>query len=488
MLLVALALGTGPVGSGLVHQARADEGGQPAVQQGPIEEARLQALQKELDGAVAAMGASRVGVHVVDLETGQTLYTKRTDEAFNPASNVKLFTSAAALDKLGPQHTFITQILGKAPDEQGVVRGGLTLRGTGEGFLLFEDLLSWAASLKQQGVKKVEGGVRVDDTAFEGDYLPPGFDQKDEDASYRAPIGAMSVNFNSVDAIVEPAAQAGEAARVRLDPPNDHVVVDNQARTVAGSGARIRVRSRPNDSGGTTLTVLGTIGTGSSSVSTRKRIDNPPLFAGAVLVEALKMVGVEVEGPVTKGVAPGGARELVRHRSDALTYLVSAMNKWSSNFMAEQLLRALGRTNSTPSTVDRSREAVTNFLERVGVTTKGLALHNGSGLYAGNEVSPRQVVELLMAMHQHPAGPEFKSSLAVASRDGTLRNRLPSAAGRVRGKTGTLNRVTALSGYALTPSNRQLAFSILVNDTPTYAWNLRDEQDQIARIIASFDG
>jgi D-alanyl-D-alanine carboxypeptidase/D-alanyl-D-alanine-endopeptidase (penicillin-binding protein 4) len=171
-----------------------------------------------------------------------------------------------------------------------------------------------------------------------------------------------------------------------------------------------------------------------------------------------------------------------------LSYIVQAMNKWSNNFMAEQLLRVLGRDGETPSTWERSRETVRGFLERAGIDASQLALKNGSGLYDGNEISPRQFVRLLTFMLDHAAAPEYLSSLAVAGRDGTLADRMNSdaARGRVRAKTGTLNGVSALSGYARTASDRRLAFSIILNDTKRRAWRYRPAQDAFVTALAEF--
>jgi D-alanyl-D-alanine carboxypeptidase/D-alanyl-D-alanine-endopeptidase (penicillin-binding protein 4) len=442
---------------------------------------------------------ARVGMYVVDVTTGQVLYERRADEAFNPASNTKLFTSAAALDVFGPDHTFETHLLVESPDEgdweqpdDGTLESPLYVEGEGEAFLLFEDFVHWAAKLKLRGIDAIEGGIVVDDGAFDGHYLPPAFGQKDEDASYRAPIGAVSVNFNAVSVIVTPADELGMAPDVRLFPPNENVEIDNRARTVQGNRRRCRFTSDPDGEGGTEIVVRGTIGVGADRMRTRLRIDNPPQYAASVFHRALEMVGIEVDGPLRTGDAPGDEKRhvLIRHESQPLSYVVKAMNKWSNNFMAEQLLRTLGRTDDEPSTWKRARRTLRDFLDRAGIDPTGLTLENGSGLYDANRVSPTQVVDLLRAMLRHPSGPEFVSSLAIAGRDGTLRDRMEEgpASGRLRAKTGTLNQVSALSGYVRTQSGRRLAFSMLFNDTPRRGWLYRPVQDELAHALAGFDG
>jgi D-alanyl-D-alanine carboxypeptidase/D-alanyl-D-alanine-endopeptidase (penicillin-binding protein 4) len=430
-----------------------------------------------------------VGIHAVDVATGQVLYSRSADEAMNPASNMKLITSAAALDKFGPQHTFETKLLATQVDGD-TVKGSLYVRGDGEAFLLFEDVLDWAGELRQKGISKIDGDIVIDDTAFKADYLPPGYEQKDEDASYRSPIGAVSINFNAVKAVVEPAKKTGQAANVRLVPPNDHVEVVNKTTTVGGKRRRIGVSSEPTEHG-TRLVISGKIGHGASPyVSRGKRIDNPPEFAGSVLARALAMVDIDFKGVVKTGTTPDGAEVLVAHSSQPLSYVILAMNKWSNNFMAEQVLRTLGAKDDAPSTWQGSKQEVLAFLKRVGIDTSTLNIHNGSGLYDGNEVSPRQFVKLLRYMSFHRWAPEYLASLAIAGTDGTLARRMPDGLvrGNVRAKTGTLNEVSALSGYLRTQSGRMVVFSVLVNDPPRRAWHYRPVQDRIVEALAGFDG
>lgn len=471
----------------------------------PAPKEAVRALRSKIDGILKKRVSSKakVGIYAVDTTTGQVLYAKNASEGFNPASNIKLLTAAAALDAFQPHRTFATRLIARPPNAEGIVDGPLYVVGEGEAFLLFEDIIDWAAKLKLKGVETIKEGIVIDDAAFKGEYLPPGFDQKDEDASYRSPIGAVSVNFNAVTVIVEPADKAGREPEVRFFPPNDHLTLVNKARTVDSSGQSVRFSSDPDGNGGTTITVGGAIGTRSSAVRDRLRIDNPPKFAGSVLREALEMVDIDVQGEVKHGQAPGdgekdsekdsekdGARTevLVNHYSQPLSYVVLAMNKWSNNFMAEQLLRTLGRGDDQPSTWERSRERVLDFLKTAGVDTSELTLKNGSGLYDGNSVAPRHFVRLLTHMLDHRAGPEFVTSLAVAGRDGTLRGRMKGAAtaGNVRAKTGTLNDVSALSGYLDTQSGRRVAFSVLFNETPKRAWLYRPVQDDIVEALAEF--
>lgn len=493
ILAVALLLAPAPLWAQQAAPAAAPaQAPAEAAPAAPVDEAFDAEAQRLASAIEAILGrsdvtAGTVGIHIADVGSGKTLYSRGADEPMNPASNMKLITGAAALDAFGPQHTFTTEILADRVDGA-TVDGSLYVRGQGEAFLLFEDVLDWAGELRLEGVEKITGDIVVDDTAFDGAYLPPGFEQKPEDASYRSPIGAVSINFNAVTAVIEP-GPVGEACKVRLVPPNDHVKITNQATTSGGRRSRIRVESRPTDDGGTELIIGGHMGQHAGPVYSRKRIDNPPAFAGAVLARALGLVGIAFDGEIRTGKTPASAQTLVSHQSQPLSYVVLAMNKWSNNFMAEQLLRVLGTTQSTqPSTWEASRAAVMDFLQKAGVDTASVTVHNGSGLYDGNLVSPRQFVTLLRYMADHKNAPEYLSSLAIAGVDGTLAKRMggPATAGNMRGKTGTLNNVSALSGYLRTDSGRFVAFSILFNDPPRRAWHYRPVQDAIVEAIAGF--
>lgn len=459
----------------------------PAIAE--VERREYPELERAIDGVLSdpELQRAKVGVHVEDAQTGEVLYTHLADEPLNPASNIKLITAATALDVLGPHYTFSTELATNMRSERSI--DDLFLIGSGEAFLLFKDVLAWAGELRLQGIDTIAGDIIIDESAFAEGYLPPGYETRDTDASYRSSIGALSVNFNTVTTTVTPGAP-GEPGEVRLDPPQEHIEVVNRTRTVRGSLARVQVSAVPTEEG-TRIEVGGTIGQGAQPVSVRKRVDNPAEFAGAVVARAIKMVGIAFDGEVRPGEAPAPEvrQRLHVHNSSPLIDTIAAMNKWSNNFMAEQLLLATARGQGQPATWPQAISKAREFMVRAGFDAEAFSLHNGSGLYEGNAVSARQFVSLLRYMRGHAFGPEFIASLPIAGVDGSLRNRLrePHVAGNLRAKTGTLNNVTALSGYVQSRSGRQLAFSILINDPPRRAWVYRPHQDQIAQAIANFD-
>lgn len=409
-----------------------------------------------------------VGVHVVDLETDTVLYTRGADQPLNPASNVKLLTTAAALVALGPEHRYVTRILrGDGTLSGSVVKGDVYLQGSGDPNLVTEDLMALALELRARGIRRITGGVVVDSSRFDRDELPPGFDQKEELASYRAPSGATSVNFNSFVVRAAPGAKPGDAALVGLDPPVADIKLTNTATTAAGRKRKLFADVEP-DGTGVKIGIRGTIGEDASAARYRYPVVDPSRHAGEVLLYALGRHGIKVgRRRVKTGTAPRDARSLAAHFSDPLSALIRSVNKFSNNFMAEQILKTLApeRPASFAAASAREREV----LGTIGVDLEGARLTNGSGLYDTNRVSPTQVTTLLKSMYaDFRYRADFLASLAVMGVDGTTRSRLSETDAErwVRVKTGTLDGISALSGYVGARGRAPIVFSILLNDLP----------------------
>jgi D-alanyl-D-alanine carboxypeptidase/D-alanyl-D-alanine-endopeptidase (penicillin-binding protein 4) len=337
----------------------------------------------------------------------------------------------------------------------------------------------------------VRGGIRIDDSYFDDERLPYAYDsQPNEDAAFRAPVGAASIDVNAVEVWIGPGAVPGDPARF-FAYPEEFLETKLEARTVAGAGNALRMFASAGDDGATRVRIWGSIGVGAPWAVYPRRIDDPVRFAGLALREALRAAGIAVEGSgVATGPVPEGATELARHESEPLHAWLWRLGKESSNFHAEQLLRILGaERKGTPGTAARGAEVVRETLAAWNVPTDGLVLRNGSGLFAADEVAPRTLAALLRAVYLDvEIRPEFLAALAVAGRDGTLRSRLetPALRGRIRAKTGTLAAVWALSGYVFSSDGRAgYAFSVLVNDPCRRRDVARALQDDLAVALAA---
>jgi len=406
---------------------------------------------------------ARLGLQLVSLDDGSVVFAKDADALMNPASNVKLVTAAAALARLGPEYRFDTEFLVEpGPTDRSRT---LWIRGKGDPSITTERLHAMASELAHLGLREV-GDLVLDDTWFDPERLAPGFEQEVSDRAYTAPTGALSLDANAVGVYLR-ASAPGARAVVELEPPSDYFQIVNAA---VGSSSRARRASVSSQWNGSQqrITVRGTVPV-SGEWAVWKRIDNPPMYFGCTLKRILEMHGIRVRGKPKLGVVPERARLLYVAQSETFDLVLKRMNKYSSNFVAEQLMKALGaEVKGPPGTTANGVSVAEEFLEReVGIPRGSYILRNGSGLNDTNRFTPRQLTQLLKVMwDRFPLAPEYLSSVGIAGKDGTLRYRFEGseAVGRLRGKTGTLENVSALSGYVQSVGGERFAFSVIVND------------------------
>jgi len=431
-------------------------------------------------------GPVRVGISVVDLETGASLYEHEAQTALNPASNAKLITTAAALRVLGPEHRYATRIWAEGSTRDGAIGGKLYLQGGGDPSLVTGEVYELAGQLEAAGITTVRGPIVVDATRFDADGLPPGFDQKQEFASHRAPGGAMSVNYNTYEVHARPAEQAGGPPQLRVLPKVPSIVIENEARTVVGKRNKLWVSS-VEQKGRTVLTFHGEIGVDAAGGSYRYPIADPSRYAGELLLISLRQRGIKVKkSRIQSGEVPSGAKLIATTRSETLSQLCRSVNKWSNNFMAEQILRTLAPGDG--ATAEAALEVVRQFTRDIGMPQAGLVIGNGSGLYDNNMVSPAALTHLLRVVYDDfRISSDYLASLSIMGHDGTARSRLhdSEASGWLRVKTGTLDGVSALSGYAGSEDRDPIVFSILMNNLERkHRAKARALQNDIAELVA----
>jgi D-alanyl-D-alanine carboxypeptidase/D-alanyl-D-alanine-endopeptidase (penicillin-binding protein 4) len=427
-------------------------------------EALKSAFAKVLERA--PINEARVGIEVVSLDSGEIAFSHHADDLLNPASNVKLFTAAAALARLGPSFRFETEFYteGRADSAKGRT---LFVRGKGDPSITTERLYGIVIELVHAGLRDV-GDIVIDESWFDLDRAPPGWDQSsgDNDRSYVAPPGAVSLNWNAIGIYVRGADRPGEKSMVAVEPASEYVSLET--RLTPGRRRRLSVESMPAGDRQRIL-VRGSIGVGADVWSVMKKIDNPPMYFGQTLKALLAQRGVKARGKVKLGPVPPEANLLHVAQSETLDLVLKRLNKVSSNFVAEQLIKTLAaEVRGPPGTTGRGIEVVEEFLAReVGIPRGSYVMKNGSGLNDTNRFSAAQISRLLTFMQrQFPTAPEYLSSLGIAGMDGTLRYRFEGsdAVGRLRAKTGTLENVSALSGYVMAIGGERFAFSMMVND------------------------
>lgn len=432
--------------------------------------------------AQALRDTASLGVHIVDLDTGETVYAYNPDQPRVIASNSKLFTTAAALDALGPGYFFETRLLMRGSVTGDTLQGDLGVVGSGDpqisgrefGGDPYGAFRPWAAAMRERGIRRVTGDLYLAHGLFESMRVHPDWPRDQLTEWYEAPVDALSFSDNCILVRVWP-GRAGERARVETVPPVPLFRVDNSATTSAKRrGTRLYVGRLD-----TLLTVKGSIDVNSGPFETWVTVPDPVLYFGSGLRAALAEEGIIVEGqlrPVPQ--LPGAIWERVAlYRSDLVT-AIRTTNKRSQNFYAESLAKTLGAQRCGQGSWSEGVRAIEEFVESIGVARGAVHMVDGSGMSRANQASPRALTTLLRHMFFHPAATEFAQSLPYSGEDELKgwKRRLgfPPYRGNVLAKTGTLNGVSALSGYAKALSGKSYAFSILINQSRGDAHGAQD--------------
>lgn len=476
MLALGLVLASGPVGAALPTGATLTD-----------RDALRQAIQSVVERT--SLKAARVTVQVKSLDDGQVVFAKDDEELLNPASNVKLFTAAAALVRLGPEFRFETEFLTDLDYQDGRTRT-LYVRGRGDPTMTTERLYGIVSELSHTGLKEIQDLV-LDESYFDGDRMAPGYEQEWGDKAYLAPTGALSLNSNTVGVYLRPSEGVGGRASVEVEPASDYFVLDAEVRTGTKTERRYSVTSTlDRDQKRQRLEVKGVVPVDKGVWTVWKKIDQPALYFGSTFRSLLKDRGIKVRGSIRLGTVPERARMLYLAQSDTLDLVLKKLEKYSSNFVAEQLIKTLGAEGrGVPGTTSGGIEVVEEFLEKeVGLARGSYVMKNGSGLNDANRFSADQMNRLLSTMlGRFPLMPEYLSAMCIAGKDGTLKNRFEGsdAVGRLRAKTGTLENVSALSGYVQAVGGERFVFSIMVNDFPGRASGVVQYLDALGAAVAA---
>ncbi len=465
------------------------------------------ALAREIDRVIDASDLTRTrwGVFVMSMKDGRVLHSRDGDKLFTPASNMKIYTTAAALDLLGADYRWRTSVYTDAqPDTGGVINGNVTLFGRGAPDLdsyRKNGLASLADQLYQHGVRHVRGNIIGDESYFRGELYGLGWQWNDLQWYFGAEPSALTVDENSLELKIAPTNQVGSAATLTLNRETNYLHLTNNTITVERDATTtIGINRGLSDF---ELRVWGGFPVGGRPFTAYLSVPNPAQWAARLFKEALIARGIKVDGEArsrdfrvaeSEKFDPQKAIEIAQENSAALSEIVRHTNKESDNLYAELILRTLGKERgaSAPDPDPRkNRErgddeagtaVVKSWLDRNGIATDDLAIRDGSGLSRLDLVTPEATARLLVAIARTNSASAFHDSLPIAGRDGTLSDRLASSSGRVVAKTGTLTYTHSLSGYATTPGNEILAFSIFCNDATGHGNPVR-VIDQIAGLL-----
>lgn len=444
------------------------------------------AIKSRIDAALERLAPHAItAVRVISATRNQVIYERNVDLSLNPASNMKLFTSAAALAKLGPDYRFTTRVLSHGQIDRQVLSGDLVLQGGGDPVLETPDLERLADAVKAAGIRQVRGRLLADDFRYDDERLGIGWNSDDEPYYYSAQISALTLNRNVLTLDIAPGKKAGQPAVVTVKPVRGYVRVTLLPTTgPAGSATRLSIsRARARNE----VRITGSIAAGAAAVRNREvTMEEPELFAATVFRKLLRERGIEVTGGIKRGRAPEGAAELASHASRPLSEIVALLNKPSDNLVAEMLLKELGFKVRGAGDAYAGSDVVEAWLREIGVRTTGLRINDGSGLSRMDLVTARAVSDLLAHAEKQPWGPAFLASLPVGGVDGTLRNRFKGtpAEKNLKAKTGSLSRVSALGGYVTSAGGERFIFSVLINNYAGSTASAKGVEDAIGIALA----
>jgi D-alanyl-D-alanine carboxypeptidase/D-alanyl-D-alanine-endopeptidase (penicillin-binding protein 4) len=448
---------------------------------------------EELLGPVAKdklFTLAEVGLQVVNLRTGEEVFARNADTALIPASTEKVITAATALKRLGPGYRFTTDIYTDGEvDGSGKLQGNLYVRGHGDPTLVVEKLWKLVYDIKLYGIEQIQGDVVFDDSFFGSDYSLHGWDKAsdiEEGPSYFPTLGALSLDTNTVALVIRPGATLGADARVQLETPaSDYVTLDNTMTTGSASSRYWFDIDRSMEDGKLKFEIKGSVPFDHTVEREYRAVQDPTAHFSAAFHDMMRQQGISVSGHYRRGLAPSTADIILQLRSQPLAQIVADMDKYSYNFHAEQVLRAVGaEVMGVPGTTEKGIQVVKDYLTEIGVDPSEYNIVNGSGLSRDAWVHPTVLTAILVDMaRDDKVSAEFESALSIAGVDGTLARRLRDDPARMRGKTGTLDGVHCLAGYVDAADGERYAFAFLANGQRATSATVKVVQDRFARAL-----
>jgi D-alanyl-D-alanine carboxypeptidase/D-alanyl-D-alanine-endopeptidase (penicillin-binding protein 4) len=436
----------------------------------------------------AAIPENSVAIVVQEVGASQPALAHGADEPMNPASTIKLLTTYAALDLLGPTFSWKTEAYTNGTLRRDVLHGDLILRGTGDPKLTIEHFWLMLRALRARGLREVRGDLVLDRRYFDlPDHDPANFDN-DPMRPYNVGPDALLVNFKTVRFHFVPDVE-GRTVKVFAEPSPPQLELSSSLKFVEGNGSctdwKSKIKAEFRTQGAGTRASF----TGQYPASCGENVWNVSLFGHAGFVHGVfqqlwQELGGTLRGGVRSGTAPPTARPVYTAQSPPLADVVRDINKFSNNVMARQLFLSLsGEVLKQPATTQGSIRVIQSWLEQKKLDMPGLALENGSGLSRIERISAQSMAQLLLSAWQSAVMPEFMSSLPVAASDGTMRRRLrfESLTGQAHIKTGSLSGVRSIAGYVLARDGKRYAVVFFINDAR--AAEGQSAQDELLRWV-----
>lgn len=398
---------------------------------------------------------------------GEAIVQHRPEVFMLPASISKLVTASAVLRYLPPGTKFKTQLKSASAVEKEKLLGSLYLVGGGDPSFVSENLWVLVNNFTRTQIKEVQGDICVDDSLFDSVRFDESRESVRVDRAYDAPVGAMSFNWNSMNVFVRPNMQGGQAL-VFLDPPNDYLKLENGVQTKKTGAAEIQVDRLWNEKEKIEIVkVRGTIGQNQKESVLFANISQPDLWAGSNLKAFLNQRGIQVRGQVKACKSQETMQVLAEVESKPIESILADMNKFSNNYVAEMLTKNMATLVQKPATLKEGISQINRHLQDLGFDTKkDFLIVNPSGLTRENKITAKALWKLLLLREKDfSTMPEFMMSLPISGVDGTLKRRMKDelTVRKIRAKTGLLNGVVSLAGYAADRNGMPIPFVFIYN-------------------------
>lgn len=474
------------------HVIATDEATEESQAEQSLEEKLAQILENPI------LDRSITGISIRRADTGEEIYENDGDVRLHPASSMKILTAAAALEILGPDYTFTTEVLTDGNPRTRVIDGNLYLKGKGDPTLLKSDFDEIAKKLKSQGIVKINGNLIADDSWYDDVRLSQDLNWSDEPFYTGAQVSALTLSpnadYDTGTVIVEvmPGDDVGDEPKVNVEPSTNTVHIVNKATTVAGGESRSISVEREH--GTNQIVIEGEMPLDGNMLRSWVSVWEPTLYAADVFKQSLEEQGITFIGrsKVKRGVTPEDAQSIVTHTSMPLKEIIIPFMKLSNNGHGEMLTKEMGQAVHGEGSWDKGLEVIEDVVTDLGVDPTSILLRDGSGMSHKTYIPASELTKILYAIQEKPWFLDFESSLPIAGEPdrfvgGTLRNRLMDepTKGNVFAKTGSLTSVNTLAGYVQTVDGETLIFAILNNNF--ISGSMPSIQDEIVTELAKHE-
>jgi len=430
----------------------------------------------------AKIPIDHVGVEVRLVNARTPLISVNNTRPMNPASTMKLLTTYAGLELLGPAYRWKTEVWIDGELKNGVLQGDLILKGYGDPKLTVDQFWLWLRELRGRGLREIRGNVLIDRSTFQlAPHDPAAFDN-DPLRAYNVGPDALLLNFDAIKLHLIPEK---DGIRIMTEPELYGISIDNRLRmTAKGRCRNWDDRVFPTLSGNTLL-VQGSFAASCGERAIHVSLLGHARFMNVVFRALWKELGGTVRGKLRDGILPIKAKLFASHSSESLAELIRDINKYSNNVMARQLFLSLSLFRSKTASIALSKKNMHDWLLKKKLNFPELKLENGAGLSRTALISPHSMAQLLQSAQTSPMQPEFEGSLPIPGVDGTLRKRLRRCAATSHGhlKTGSLNGVKTIAGYVQDVSGKKWIVVFYINDAR--AWAGRKAQDALIEWVQS---